>query len=209
MFWGGMCSEFTIGNIGKEQSPINIEEREVCDCDDKVEFHYLEDDFKFTIENHTFRLYPTKKQQGLIFNNVNYKLDHIHAHIPSEHTLNHRYFSMEWHFVHKNKQGKILVLAIWVNVEDKGKPCFSMISEKLSKNAKNMRLNPNDMISKDSNLYTYRGSLTTPPTTEGVTWLIQREVQPVNLTSHLFYSSFLQDNCRPIQKLNNRKIKKL
>jgi carbonic anhydrase len=210
MFWGGMCSDFMISDIGEEQSPIDIEESEVCNCNDEVNFHYTEDQFSIVIENHTFRLYPSKgKQQCVVFNDTSYKLDHIHAHIPSEHTLNHRYFSMEWHFVHKNARGNILVLAVWGNVEDEGKECFSDISGKLSRKETSVLLNPSDMISKYSNIFTYRGSLTTPPTSEGVTWLILRDIQPMNLKSHLFYSCFLKNNCRPVQKLNHRKVKKI
>jgi carbonic anhydrase len=67
-------------------------------------------------------------------------------------------------------------------------------------------LDPNDLLPQDRRYYTYMGSLTTPPCSEGVQWLVMR--QPVSATPEQIeiFSRMYPMNARPLQNAAGRRI---
>ena len=55
--------------------------------------------------------------------------------------------------------------------------------------------------------YTYMGSLTTPPCTEDVLWMVFKQPMPVSAEQVGIFSRLYRNNARPIQPSNNRLVK--
>ena len=106
----------------------------------------------------------------------------IHLHAPSEHTFNGKHYDLEIHIVHKDyKSSNLAVLALFfdINEGDGGniENAFltALMLDKQNPLIKTLPLG--DLIDRfrKKKLYTYQGSLTIPPCSEIVTWIINDE----------------------------------
>ena len=145
---------------------------------------------------------------GVFFKQRVFFLDNIHAHEFSEHELNGQLYEMEAHLVHRSGN-EVLVLAIFFK-EGKANPdiqtfldiasakCFGAINLK--------RLTRR--IFRPRNVVTYKGSLTTPPCTEGLTWVVS--TKPITMSraqiTQFAILTAIGTEARPIQPLNGRKL---
>jgi carbonic anhydrase len=143
----------------------------------------------------------------------------FHFHTPSEHAINGKLADMELHIVHRNVLGDLAVIGVLMNV---GSHPNELVDEIISEapitagTSKGHReIDVQEMLPESRQYYTYSGSLTTPPCSEGVRWIVMKE--PVNVSSfaverlHLLVSSFpnyggFGDNNRPTTELNGRVV---
>ena len=210
-FWGKLAPEFATCTTGKAQSPIDINSS-IVENIGSLELDYQ--DIPLTIINNdrTIRVdYPPGS--SLTLDGDKYELLQFHFHQPSEHLILGKTFAMEAHFVHKNQvTGELLVLAVLM-AEGEINQALDRVWDNIPVRA-NRQQEVSDLIINAANLlpettnqyYRYQGSLTTPPCSENVTWLVLK--QPVTI-SKLQSDRFLEiigNNARPIQALNNRQI---
>jgi carbonic anhydrase len=141
-----------------------------------------------------------------------YELKQFHFHTPSEHTLDGRPLPMEIHFVHQATDGGIAVIGVLVRNSYRPHPILRRLWRYLPahpgdhNDAGGLRINPVALLPPHRNYVTYTGSLTTPPCSEGVHWIVMltplRTIrQEVDLFAHL-----IGDNARPVQPLNGRTV---
>lgn len=180
----------------------------------------------------------------LIYNKVTYNLTQFHFHAPAEHAIGGGIADAELHMVHKSSSGRYLVLGIrmsatiaynnflhqfWNAAEigaiDQNYEADTKYSKEYEvTNA--TAVNPySDFLPASKNFYTYSGSLTTYPCTEGITWIVFEEVvhignidlenlklavsnQPNTITFPSPKSYFHHADNRPVQPLNNRIVEK-
>jgi len=144
----------------------------------------------------------------------------FHFHTTSEHRVNHLSFSLEMHLVHQHqKNGNLLVLGIFFDPTDNGKPNDFLASfwdylpgsgSGAKTSEEDVRIDLSGLMDAIAGLsfYNYQGSLTTPPLSEGVTWIVAKE--PLQCTEaqvlHFRQRSGHDGNFRPPQPLNNREI---
>lgn len=142
-----------------------------------------------------------------------YSLKQFHFHAPSEHTINGRRFDMEMHLVHKNKFGQLAVIGIMFQVGTKNKFLSTLGWKNLPKRAGKRRALKGIINALKAfpfnHFYThYKGSLTTPPCTEGVRWYVL--TSPVSMSRGQLkkvqgmFGKF--GNARPVQALNGRRV---
>lgn len=144
-----------------------------------------------------------------IFNGVKYNLKQIHFHEPSEHTINGVRYPMVIHLVHKSEDGQILVFAVMAK-EGKGSAPFNFLETYLPlKKGETKKVGKNfslpSILPKDKGYYYYVGSLTTPPCSEGVNWIIFKN--PITVSKQQvekMHNSLPDSNYRPAQPLNGR-----
>jgi carbonic anhydrase len=140
-----------------------------------------------------------------------YKLKQFHFHHPSEEQVNGRNFDMVAHLVHADAEGHLAVVAVlfkkgpanplletlWKNIPAEKEKTAALYS--VSVNAK-------DVLPKDLGYYTFSGSLTTPPCTEGVTWYVLKNTSTLSLEQLATFAKLYPANNRPIQPTYQRGI---
>ena len=207
-FWGSLDPEFKACSLGRSQSPINIESSADSDLG-SLELNYKDTPLKIVNNNRTIRV-DYQPGSNLTLDNRQYELLQFHFHQPSEHLISGQAADMEAHFVHKNRETEDLAVLAVLMSEGKVNRALDRVWDKIPHGDRIEEVS--DLIINASNLlpenidryYCYQGSLTTPPCSEIVTWLVLK--QPVEI-SKLQIDRFLEiigNNARPVQPLNNR-----
>ncbi|KAI9353445.1 carbonic anhydrase [Obelidium mucronatum] len=174
----------TVCEAGEYQSPINFEgEKFAIKTKPKLQWSSLTKPFEVLNNGHTIQLQlkqsaPTLQSKQV--NNLEYTVQQVHFHSPSEHHIDEKYFPLEAHFVHASPDGKLSVIGLFFEIGD-WNPWFQEFENKLPSAAGTTTtipsLNMNSIIKVlgGAEFFSYTGSLTTPPCTEGVLWLVARK----------------------------------
>jgi carbonic anhydrase len=137
-----------------------------------------------------------------------FELEQFHFHHPSEHTLNGSHFPLEIHFVHRNASGSLLVIAVFV-AEGTEHPTLHTLFDSLPRDGEAIDLStdPAMLLPQNQQLVAYEGSLTTPPCSEGVTWLVM--TTPIAASGEQIRSlaTLFPHNNRPLMPLNGRPLR--
>lgn len=218
--WAMLSPVYALCASGKTQSPINIERIDAKGgATWKLDYkttslriahnEHMED----IIDNgHTIQI-TVDEGSTFTFGEKSYNLKQFHFHTPSEHTLDGKHAPMEMHLVHQSADGSLAVIGVLFQEGQVANENFKKIIANLpnakgeSKHVADANLELKVHLPKDNYAYHYTGSLTTPPCTEGVQWLVLRD--PVLLTADQIkaFSSRIGHSNRPTQPVNDRTIK--
>ncbi len=198
--------------IGQKQSPINIDEGNAVRTDDidDLEAHYIESPLSLSNNGHTIRVNISKGT--LRINKTSYDLLQFHFHAPSEHHLNGVGYPLEIHFVNGTVDSRVAALGVFIQVGEFNEE-FQKILDASPTQAgatvdTQLMLDPARFLPKTlQHFYTYAGSLTTPPCTEGIQWYVLSE--PIEISAQqieAFTQKYYYDNARVEQKLNGRRF---
>ncbi|CAI9760656.1 unnamed protein product [Fraxinus pennsylvanica] len=222
--WGDLKPEWAECKNGRMQSPIDLPLLKVRFTSQPERTTYKP--FNATLKNKGYISVQWKGDAGSRFiNGTEYRLQQVHWHTPSEHTINGIRYDMELHMVHEspdvNVQNRTAVVGFLYQI-DPTDPCHpdpflsmlnASISSVIGKKDAEVHLgviNPNDIQSGSLSYYRYMGSLTTPPCTEGVIWTVNTKVKTVSRSQiDLLKEAVLcyaEENARPLQPRNNRDI---
>ena len=202
--WG---KEFPTCGIGKAQSPIDIK-GPFGKATQSIQPDYKEGALKIVNNGHTIQV-NVDPGSKLAIDKDSYDLLQFHFHRPSEEKVDGKPMAMVAHFVHKNQAGKLAVLGVLLN-EGAENPALKTVwanaprSEGPEVVVPNARLNPAALVPKNLAYYSFEGSLTTPPCSEGVTFYILRT--PTAMSKEQVQAFPFKSNARPVQPLNGRKI---
>ncbi|MEJ2443306.1 MAG: carbonic anhydrase family protein [Exilibacterium sp.] len=228
--WGELTQQFALCGSGKRQSPIDIRAAKPADLY-PLRFDYRPIRPQILNNGHTLQanyntssieqlkigatthslpgisVYDSRMRLG----DVPYQLLQFHFHTPSEHALNGQRYPMEVHLVHKNSDGNLAVIGIFLK---KGKPNATVqtvldnASTKLNKvnTVKNTLLNVAALLPKNRRFYHYNGSLTTPPCSENVNWFVMREPIEASSAQISRFTEIIGNNARPLQAVHWREV---
>jgi carbonic anhydrase len=207
--WGKLDPAYATCSVGNRQSPINITKAKATELP-ALQFHYSAVPINIIDNGHTIQVNYTAGNT-LKVGDKTYALKQFHFHHPSEEQIDGKGYDMVAHLVHADEEGHLVVVAvllksgasnafltsIWKN--------FPAEKEKSIENA-SVLVNVADLLPSDHAYYTYLGSLTTPPCSEGVTWYVLKT--PVQLSSEQVaaFAKVYAMNARPIQPLNGREL---
>lgn len=146
----------------------------------------------------------------LIVDGHKYELLQFHFHHPSEDVIAGKHFDMELHMVHKDTEGHLAVVAILLS-NGRANSLIQMVWDKLPKpkeGAKSLAsmLDPKQLIPATEGYYSFAGSLTTPPCTEGVRWFVMKSPLEISAREEQSFAALYPNNARPIQPWNGRKV---
>jgi carbonic anhydrase len=209
-FWGDLSHEYATCKSGRNQSPINITNVTESELSPIV-FNYNAVPMSIVNNGHTIQVNyaagSTITVDGQTFN-----LLQFHFHTPSENIVEGNSFPMEAHLVHADKDGNLAVVAVLFQ-EGMSNPFIETIwahmPEKVgeTKDLSDVHLNAADMLPSDKAYYRFNGSLTTPPCTEGVRWMVLKSPEPVSTSQAGKLNKVLGvDNNRPVQPVNARPV---
>ena len=207
--WGDLDASFSTCARGTRQSPIDIREGIRVELD-PIHFDYRPTAFKVIDNGHTVQvnLAPVNSIQ---IGGRRYELLQFHFHRPSEERINGRQFDMVAHLVHKDVDGRLAVVAVLIE-QGRLHPAVQMVWNNLplergEENAAQSPIDLQALLPEDRRYYTYMGSLTTPPCTEGVLWMVMKEPVQVSPDQVMVFSRLYPMNARPIQAVSGRLIK--
>lgn len=207
--WGTLSTDWASCGEGQAQSPINISGAIGVDLSD-IEMNYQESAMNIFNNGHTIQV-NYDEGSSITYNEIDYQLLQFHFHHPSEHILDGASAPMEIHFVHRSASGSLAVVGVMLMEGDEANAAYAPIFEHLpaeesEADAMGMTINAADLIPAGSSFYTYNGSLTTPPCTEIVRWLVLAE--PVTLSAEQIeaFGAIFENNARPTQELNTRDL---
>jgi len=217
--WASLSPVYALCAQGKRQSPINIVKTEVkSGATWKLDYKTTSlriahnEHMDEIIDNgHTIQI-TVDEGSTFSFGDKTYNLKQFHFHTPSEHTLDGQHAPMEMHMVHQGADGSLAVVGVLFKEGNVPNENFSKIIANLpnakgdSKHITDVNLELKVHMPKDNYAYHYTGSLTTPPCSEDVQWLVLRD--PVSLTADQLtaFSSRIGPNNRPTQPGNDRVV---
>lgn len=212
--WGDIAADDAVCGNGKNQSPINLATgTAMASKDGNFKINYESGAVALLNNGHTVQVDVADAADTVMFESTSYTLAQFHFHVPSEHTLDGQHYPLEIHFVNKDASGHIAVVGVLVQAGKENKllaPVFSTLpltTTPAGAHAGNpVQIDIAAVLPKDHKAYVYTGSLTTPPCTEGVHWIVL--AQPVEMSSAQIdaFRKIFHDNHRPLQKINAREV---
>ncbi|UOQ92371.1 carbonic anhydrase family protein [Halobacillus shinanisalinarum] len=212
---GNLSNEFAACEEGDKQSPVNIKFSEVEEDQNvpEVQFQYEQATPSVINNGHSiqFNLPAEKKSNFITMDGAKYELNQFHFHTPSEHQLNGENLPMEMHLVHQSANDELAVITLMIEEGTENKELSSIWGElptetmekdiKMKESIELMKLIP-----ESSSTFYYSGSLTTPPCSEGVKWIVFEN--PIEMSKEQIeeFKQIFPNNNRPIQSLNKREV---
>ena len=207
--WAELGPEFRTCATGTRQSPIDIREGIRVDLE-KIDFAYRPSRFSVLDNGHTIQV-NVAPGNTLGVMGRRFELLQFHFHKPSEERINGKLFDMVAHLVHRDAEGKLAVVAVLLE-RGSAQPLVQTIWNNLPlEKGEDLpapgSIDLNQLLPEDRAYFTYMGSLTTPPCSEGVLWMVMR--QPVQISNDQLniFGRFYPMNARPLQAGSGRLIK--
>ncbi len=207
--WGKLSPSWSKCDGGTRQSPIDIRESFKVNLE-IIRFDYKPSRYSVIDNGHTIQVNIDGGNSISVMGRT-YELVQFHFHRPAEERINGKGFEMVAHLVHKDMDGKLAVVAVMIE-RGKSQDVIQTVWNNLplEKNDALAIANPldvNQMLPARREYYTYMGSLTTPPCSEGVLWLVMKEPVQASAEQLAVFARLYPFNARPIQNTSNRMIK--
>jgi carbonic anhydrase len=212
-YWHILNPEYAIAKDGKAQSPVDIVTTKLNISGEggaRPVIAYQKTQFEVENNGHTIELTPLAYDNKITLDGDAYILQQFHFHSPSEHTVDKQSFPMELHLVHKNADGNLAVLGFLIKEGKENevlKETFAALPKEVTHEGAEIPaavIDLSALFDDGFDVYRYQGSLTTPPCTEGVKWIVA--AKPIELSAEQVdaFEAVYSGNNRPVQKLNGR-----
>lgn len=215
--WAELDSEWTDCG-GQHQSPIDIDQTvqaELAHPDSSYHpasikvLHqpHMADE---TNNGHTIQINYSQGDE-LTLGVDTFRLAQYHFHSPSEHTVKGKSYPMEMHLVHKSADHRLAVIGVFIEEGAHNKafdPVWSHLpaTEGAEAHMDSVMVDVDALLPANRQSYRYEGSLTTPPCSEGVKWIVM--ATPIQLSKEQIeaFQHLIHDNNRPVQPRNGRTV---
>lgn len=207
--WSKINVDWAKCGNGSRQSPIDIRDGMKVELE-QISFDYHPSSFNVVDNGHTVQVGVSGGNYITVQNRM-FELQQFHFHRPSEERINGKAFEMVVHLVHRDAEGRLAVLALLL---ERGAPQATIQTvwnnlplEKFETMQPTILLDPAEMLPARRDYYTYMGSMTSPPCSEGVLWLVMKQPVQASPAQMALFSRLYPLNARPIQPANGRIIK--
>lgn len=194
---------------GSRQSPIDLRDGMRVELE-QIVFDYKPSSFSVVDNGHTVQV-TVSGGNFITIQNRSFELLQFHFHRPSEERVNGKGFEMSVHLEHKDAEGKLAVVAVMLE-RGRAHGLIQTVWNNLPLEKHDV-INPavvldmNELLPQKRDYFTYMGSLTKPPCTEGVLWLVLKEPQQASPAQMAIFSRLYPMNARPLQPSGGRVIK--
>jgi carbonic anhydrase len=213
--WSDLDPEYAACNAGKAQSPIDIRQT-VKAALPAIRFDYKSGPLRYLINNgKTIRVnYHDPRGAGsfLIVGDKRYQLAQFHFHRPSEEYIRGKQYDMVAHFMHEASDQTVAGVAVFLQAGHENATIRQLwnhmpLTEGAEQEIAGVEIDPNGLLPRDTGYYTYMGSLTAPPCTEGVTWFVLKSPVEISPNEIGAFAKLYPHDVRPPQPLNGRVVK--
>jgi len=214
--WGTLEGNATCAT-GTQQTPIDLRAGAAApqDLADLV-FGYQPSIITMTNNGHTVQLtYRPGSTLGRVGSKDTWTLAQFHFHAPSEHTVDGVSYPLELHLVHLDAAGQpAVVVGVFIREGVENAALARAFRSLPAKEGETIvphgeRVDAGALLPADKTFFTYAGSLTTPPCTEGITWYVLRtpiEMSPAQIAAYTKLEHLGHTN-RPLQSLGGRVVR--
>ena len=209
--WGELEADYAVCANGRNQSPIDLANFVEADIQ-PIDFAYKPGATEILNNGHTVQVNYAAGSSITIDGHA-FELKQFHFHAPSENTINGKHFPLEGHLVHADKDGNLAVVAVMFE-QGRNNPLLSPLWMQMPDKAgdRNALPKPYDvsaMLPSERDYYRFNGSLTTPPCTEGVLWLVLKQPAIASKPQIDQFTKVMgHPNNRPVQPVNARAVLK-
>lgn len=211
--WGDLDPAYAACNAGHSQSPIDIRTATKAALP-ALRFEYKSAPLKYLINNgYTIRVNYHAPGSGdfLIVGDTRYQLTQFHFHRPSEEHIHGKPFDMVAHLMHESSDGKVAGVAVLLKAGAANATVQQLwnhmpVTQGNEEVIPGVELSPSGLLPHDTAYYSYMGSLTAPPCTEGVTWFVLKAPVDVSTEQIAAFARLYPHDVRPIQPLNGRVV---
>ena len=205
--WGELSPDFNVCQAGQQQSPVDLQGAIPAKLPE-LRLSYQECPLRIVNNGHTIQI-NTEPDNRITLDGQDFELLQFHFHYPSEHAIKGQRYLMEAHFVHRNKGGEFVVLGALMQ-KGKRNEALQLILESMpaiagpEQTIAGVNVNMVQLLPVDQSAYQYFGSLTTPPCSELVRWIVFQQPIEVSLEQAEKFAKVFPSNARPLQPLNRR-----
>lgn len=210
--WGQLEPDFALCANGKRQSPIPIEDdHTLLGPAETLEFNYTPSSATVVNNGHTIQV-EVQGENTLVVRGSRYRLVQFHFHTPAEEQINGKHAAMVAHLVHRNDEGQLAVVAVLLEpgtantLIDKVWTYMPLDTKDQVRMPPGL-LNLNELLPADQRYYQFMGSLTTPPCSEGVLWMVLKSPMPISAAQLKLFTQLYPMNARPVQPVNGRPVR--
>jgi len=207
--WGKLKPEYAKCASGTRQSPIDIRDGIQVTLD-PIKFEYQPSRFGVIDNGHTVQV-NVAPGNAIEAMGRRFELLQFHFHRPSEERIDGKQFDMVAHLVHKDADGKLAVVAVLL---ERGSAQAivqtvwnNLPLEKGEEQAAQVAIDLNQLLPTERSYFTYMGSLTTPPCSEGVLWMVMKKPVTISPEQLAIFTRLYPMNARPVQSASGRMIK--
>jgi carbonic anhydrase len=207
--WGDLKAEYGACGTGKHQSPIDISSVTITGLP-AIEFHYQPTPLDIVNNGHSIQMNYAPGSYITVAGKQ-YDLLQFHFHSPSEHTIGGKAYDMVGHLVHKAADGQLGVIGVMFKAGASNDTIATLWSHMpegagVTNHVDDVMVNAADLLPKDFTYFNYSGSLTTPPCSEGVNWMVMATPNSVSPEQVKQFTDIFPLSTRPVQALNGRVV---
>ncbi len=207
--WSELESANVVCKQGGAQSPIDLSDAIRVPALPGLTLNYGQTKVKVVNNGHTFQV-NVDKGSSLTLNGKRFDLAQFHFHTPSEHTVEGRSYPLELHLVHQASDKSLAVIGVLL-AEGAPNMVLTRFWERLPKAegeaGTGVTIAVQDLLPRNiDDYFTYSGSLTTPPCTESVRWIVLKRPVEVSKAQVAAFRAVFSNNARPTQPLGARLV---
>lgn len=207
--WAKLDPRYRLCGSGTRQSPIDIRDGSKVD-QEVIRFDYRPSGFRIVDNGHSVSVGVNDNSFSLT--GKTYTLEDIHFHSPAEMLVDGQRFDMAIHLVHRAKDGSLAVVDVMLERGTEHPELqllwnYMPMEKHKPQQPPGVLFNPSRLLPDYRNYYSFMGSLTTPPCTEGVLWLVMKKPVQVSDEQIRMFRRLYQHNARPVQPVGDRLIK--
>ncbi len=203
--WGGLDASFAACADGAQQSPIDLANA-IPARGGALEIDWRPAAAEVIDNGHTIQVNMTAGS-SIRLEGRDFSLLQFHFHLPGEHTVAGRSIPMEVHFVHQAAQGDLAVIGVFMETGAGHAAIdriWNAIPDTVGEPTSLAEFDPRDLLPDGLGHSRYAGSLTTPPCSEVVSWVVLDEMIAVSQAQVDAFADLYPMNARPVQDLNRR-----
>lgn len=206
--WAALAPDNLACKTGQQQSPVDLPAAKAKALPQRdAELRYGKAAGRLVNNGHTLELdVEGSADNRVVLQGVEHRLAQFHFHTPSEHRLDGRAFPMEMHLVNKSADGAITVVGVMIKAGRRNEALAPVFAKppKAGSAGRGLEIDLAAVLPADRKALLYTGSLTTPPCTERVHWVVLKRPIEMSRSQIDAFGRLFRDNHRPIQPLNGR-----
>jgi carbonic anhydrase len=205
--WGDLSPDFAACAKGVEQSPVDIPAGAPLNPAD-IAISYQPSAVNIFNNGHTIQV-NYDQGSSITLDGISYNLVQFHFHAASEHAIGGAHEPMEIHFVHRNAQGGLAVIGVLLKAGAEN-AAYAPVLQNLPAHESQpapvagATVDASKLLPAQRDYWRYNGSLTTPPCSEGVKWLVMHTPVELSDAQIAAFTTIFKNDERPVQPFGSR-----